>query len=59
MSVHMASADDPMVRPILDWLEGRGIYHQDIKRVALDAEIGQPVIVTVDLIVRSTGEDAR
>lgn len=57
MSIKVVSTGkEPLIRDAVAWLEERGIKPAEIRSVSVDATVGQPLTLSVVLIVRDPDE---
>lgn len=59
MSVRFLTTEDvrngsePLIREAIEYLERQGITHNQIHRLVIDAEVGEPITITPTLYVQT------
>lgn len=56
MSIKVVTGSGPLLSGALAWLERRGIPAREIRTVSMHAEVGDPLVLTVELIVPDPDE---
>ena len=57
MSVKVVSSGQaPLIRNAVNWLESRGIAPSEIRSVSIEAEVGEPMFLSVVLVVPDPDE---
>jgi hypothetical protein len=56
VAIKVVTGSGPLLSSALAWLERRGIPAREIRAVSMDATVGRPMILTVELIVPDPDE---
>lgn len=56
MAVRLVTGREPVLAEALAWLETRGIKPNEIRAISMDAEVGEPLVMKVTLLVNDPRE---
>jgi hypothetical protein len=56
MAVQLVTGREPVLAEALAWLESRGIEPKEIRAISIDAEVGEPLVIKVTLLVHDPRE---